>query len=112
MFITGASRGIGAETALQYARAGASVVLVSRKSDSLVLVEKVILKAVPGASVLTFAVDVTQTSEVANAISETIAKFGRLDILVANAGKAGAWTRREFTSMLCHVRVKRLTWFL
>lgn len=93
--VMGASRGIGAETALQYACAGASVVLSSRKLSALEDVKSGILKEVPGAEILTVAADVTQTKEVEQAIAETIAKFGRLDILIANAGKATPWNKSE-----------------
>ncbi|KAJ6596375.1 NAD-P-binding protein [Mycena vulgaris] len=93
VFITGASRGIGAETALQYARAGASVALAARFSETLEGVKSLILTDRPEANVLTLLVDVTNTREVEGAISETVSRFGRLDIVVANAGKAGEWTR-------------------
>ncbi|KAJ7657622.1 NAD-P-binding protein [Mycena polygramma] len=93
VFITGASRGIGAETALYYARAGAAVVLAARYLDTLDGVKSVILEQVPEAKVLVLAVDVTKTRDVEEAISTTISEFGRLDILIANAGKAGNWTR-------------------
>jgi NAD(P)-dependent dehydrogenase (short-subunit alcohol dehydrogenase family) len=92
VFITGASRGIGAATALQYARAGASVALASRGQAALDQVKSDILLAVPTARVLVLPVDVTQTQEMKGAIAATVAQFGRLDIAVANAGKAGAWT--------------------
>ncbi|KIK61150.1 hypothetical protein GYMLUDRAFT_243818 [Collybiopsis luxurians FD-317 M1] len=92
VFITGASRGIGAETALQYARAGASVALAARQQTALDNVKSSILLAVPNAHVLTYALDVTHAREVENAISATVADLGRLDIVIANAGKAGAWT--------------------
>lgn len=95
VFITGASRGIGAETALQYARAGASVALAARFTETLEGVKSLILTDRPEANVLTLPVDVTNTREVERAISETVSRFGRLDIVVANAGKAGEWTRRE-----------------
>ncbi|KAJ7767670.1 NAD-P-binding protein [Mycena metata] len=93
VFITGASRGIGAETALQYARAGASVALAARFSETLEGVKSLILTDRPEANVLTLRIDVTNTREVERAISETVSRFGRLDIVVANAGKPGEWTR-------------------
>jgi NAD(P)-dependent dehydrogenase (short-subunit alcohol dehydrogenase family) len=92
VFITGASRGIGAATALQYARAGASLALASRQQATLDNIKSDILLAVPTARVLTFPADVTHTRDVERAISATVAEFGQLDIVIANAGKAGAWT--------------------
>ncbi|KAJ7624831.1 NAD-P-binding protein [Roridomyces roridus] len=93
VFITGASRGIGAETALQYACAGASVALASRFSETLEDVKSRINAARSDAVVLTLVADVTQTDQVKEAILETVSHFGSLDIVIANAGKAGAWTR-------------------
>ncbi|KAI0265875.1 NAD-P-binding protein [Gloeopeniophorella convolvens] len=67
VFITGASRGIGQETAKQYARAGASVAIVARTQSAL---------------------DETsdEIASVERAVRETLQRFGRLDVLIANAG--------------------------
>jgi len=86
VLITGASRGIGLETALQYARSGASLVLVSRKQETLNLTRDAVLHEVPGAEVLTFPADVRDVNRAEEAVKATIARFGKLDILVANAG--------------------------
>ncbi|THH21081.1 hypothetical protein EW146_g417 [Bondarzewia mesenterica] len=88
VFITGASRGIGEETALQYARAGASLALVARKQATLDSVKAAILKEVFDAKVIAFPADVTHVEEIEKAIKATIDTFGRLDILIANAGVA------------------------
>ncbi|KAJ7158000.1 NAD-P-binding protein [Mycena crocata] len=93
VFITGASRGIGAETAQQYARAGASLALAARNLDVLDAMKTRIVEETPSAHVLTFALDVVHTKDVERAVVETIAQFGRIDILIANAGQAGEWTR-------------------
>ena len=86
MLITGASRGIGAQTALQYARAGASLSLVARTQSTLDASKDVILREVPSAKVLTFATDVRDVKRAAEVVATTVANFGRLDILIANAG--------------------------
>ncbi|TFY80072.1 hypothetical protein EWM64_g3945 [Hericium alpestre] len=91
VFITGASRGIGEETALTYAKAGASVVLAARKQETLDGVKNTILAQVPFAEVLTIPTDVKETKQVEAAIKATIDRFGRLDICIANAGKGGRW---------------------
>ena len=96
VFITGASRGIGEETALSYARAGALLSLVARKQTTLDSVKATILKEVPGAKVLTFPMDVTHTQEVARAIQATVDQFGKLDILIANAGVLRPMEKRTF----------------
>ncbi|KAI0045923.1 NAD-P-binding protein [Auriscalpium vulgare] len=86
VLITGASRGIGLETALQYARSGASLALVARKQANLDESKAAVLKEIPAAQVLTYAADVTDVKAAEGAVKAAVAKFGRLDILVANAG--------------------------
>ena len=86
MLITGASRGIGAQTALQYARAGASLALVARTQVALDASKNAILRERPSAEVLTFPADVRDAKRAEEVVSATVARFGRLDILVANAG--------------------------
>ncbi|KAI9511992.1 NAD-P-binding protein [Russula earlei] len=85
VLITGASRGIGLETALHYARSGASLALVSRKEETLNATRDAVLREVPDAGVLTFVADVRDVKRAGEAVAATIARFGRLDILVANA---------------------------
>lgn len=100
VFITGASRGIGAETAKQYARAGARVALAARTTKALDAVKQDIKSEIANAEIATFGIDVTNTQEVKDAIVATIATFGRLDIMIANAGKAGEWTQRELSQTI------------
>jgi NADP-dependent 3-hydroxy acid dehydrogenase YdfG len=86
VLITGASRGIGLETALHFARAGASLTLVARKQEALEASRDTILRERPSAQVLTFPADVRDVKKAEEAVAATVARFGRLDILVANAG--------------------------
>ncbi|KAI0312097.1 NAD-P-binding protein [Amylostereum chailletii] len=86
VLVTGASRGIGREVAVFYARAGASVVIVARAQEALAETKKIIESAVPEAQVLAIAVDVKDWEKAEEAVSAAIARFGRLDILIANAG--------------------------
>ena len=74
-FITGASRGIGAAVARSLSTAGVSVGLASRSGDDLGL------KGSYG-----LACDVRDPEEVDASVAATVERFGRLDILVANAG--------------------------
>ncbi|KAI0260838.1 NAD-P-binding protein [Gloeopeniophorella convolvens] len=85
-FVTGASRGIGAEIAVYYARAGAAVTITAR--TSLAQTKERILAAVPTAKVLEIPVDVADPEQVGAAVEATVKEFGRLDIAVANAGTA------------------------
>ncbi|KAH9989497.1 hypothetical protein BJV77DRAFT_963858, partial [Russula vinacea] len=86
VLVTGASRGVGRETALQYARAGASVAIVARTEDALGETKDIIVAAVPGADVLVLAADVRDVESVRGAVEGVLRHFGKLDILIANAG--------------------------
>jgi hypothetical protein len=94
VLITGASRGIGRELALYYARAGASLVLVSRRQETLDETRDAVLKEVPGADVVTFVADVKDPAKAEEAVKVATSRFGRLDILVANAGAISAFDKR------------------
>ncbi|KZV63877.1 NAD-P-binding protein [Peniophora sp. CONT] len=88
VLVTGASRGIGAVVAKQYAQAGAAVALVARSAESLKTAKAAILAETPGARVLTFAVDVKDPAAAERAVEETVSQLGGLDVLIANAGTA------------------------
>ena len=79
--ITGASSGIGAATARSLVAAGASVTLAARNGDKLAA-----LAAELGAAALPLPTDVTRREEVAQLVATTVRHFGRVDILLANAG--------------------------
>ncbi len=82
--ITGASSGIGEETALALAREGAKLVLAARREDRLrALAEKI--KASGGEAVV-FAADLRDASLAEACIEKAVEAFGRIDILVNNAG--------------------------
>lgn len=96
--MTGASRGIGSEIALYYARAGASLALLSRTQAVLDKTKAHILEAAPKAQITTFVADVVDTQAIKAAVDGTVKTFGKIDIVVANAGKADPWKKRMFTS--------------
>lgn len=79
--VTGASSGIGLETARVLAENGARVVLVSRSRDVL----EALSKEIAGSSA--FPADMTDQKAVRGMIASVKQKFGRIDILVNNAGK-------------------------
>ncbi|ETW77150.1 hypothetical protein HETIRDRAFT_441698 [Heterobasidion irregulare TC 32-1] len=93
VFVAGASRGIGEEIAITYARAGASVVLGGRKQATLDAVKKTILESVDGVQVLDVILDVTKAKQVDDAVKVVIAQFGKLDIVIANAGALTTWNQ-------------------
>lgn len=83
--ITGASKGIGAATAILFARKGYNVVLDYNQSFQSVKLLSSSLTG-QGFSVLTVKADVTNRLETDYLISETVSKFGSVDILINNAG--------------------------
>ena len=95
VLVTGASRGVGRETSLQYARAGASVAIVARTVGALNETRDIIVAAVPGADVLVLTADVCDIESVRAAVESAVRHFGKLDILIANAGAISLFTPRE-----------------
>jgi NAD(P)-dependent dehydrogenase (short-subunit alcohol dehydrogenase family) len=80
-FITGCSTGFGRELAKQALQAGDQVVVTARKPDDI----KDIVDEFPETSIAV-ALDVTQPSQVRESVEKAIARFGRIDVLVNNAG--------------------------
>ena len=97
VLVTGASRGIGAEIALQYARAGAKLALVARGQAKLEARRDRILREHPSAQILVFSADVRDVMRAQEIVSATVAHFGRLDVLVANAAIIRPMDQRAFS---------------
>jgi 3-oxoacyl-[acyl-carrier protein] reductase len=86
-FVTGASRGIGAAIAKRLAADGASVAITYTKgADAAAKVVGDIERA--GGKAIAIQADATDAKAVAAAVEKTVATFGRLDVLVNNAGTA------------------------
>lgn len=83
--VTGASRGIGREIALELARQGANVAVnyVGNEAKARETVEEI---EKMGRKAFAVKADVSSADEVSEMVKKTIAEFGRLDILVNNAG--------------------------
>ncbi|MFN3636014.1 MAG: SDR family oxidoreductase, partial [Rhizobium rhizophilum] len=84
VLITGASSGIGAGIARELAKAGAAVVLGARRTDRLDLLADEIRWA--GGRVMTRRLDVTDRADVAAFAEAARLEFGRVDVIVNNAG--------------------------
>ncbi len=82
--VTGASSGMGAEIVRLFAQEGANVIAVARRAERLAsLVES--LKDAPG-KVVAFAGDVSKREDAESMIDAAVQNFGKLDVLVNNAG--------------------------
>lgn len=84
--VTGANSGIGKKTAELFAREGAILVLAARRMEKLLEVENA-LKA-QGTSVISVQADVSVEADCKNVVEKTVEAFGRVDVLVNNAGMA------------------------
>lgn len=84
VFITGATSGIGLELARAFAKEGAKVVAVGRRSDRLQILLNELVDA--GYSALTMTCDVNNETDLQRVIAETQTHFGAIDIVIANAG--------------------------
>ena len=83
VFITGGSRGLGLLMAQQVRKAGARVVLIARNREELVRAKE---KLGGGDNVLTIACDVAERAAVQHAVEIAMQHFGRIDMLINNAG--------------------------
>lgn len=85
MLITGAARGIGLGIAMCFARQGATIILVDVDADAAEKsAEK--LNALGSQGSIGVRCDITQRDQVETTVSDTVARFGGIDVLVNNAG--------------------------
>ncbi len=98
-FVTGASQGIGRACALALAEGGAIVGLAARNEEKLAEVAKEI--EAQGGQAAVFRMDVSNEDEVKAAIKAAISHFGKIEILVNNAG---------ITRDMLLLRMKRADW--
>jgi NAD(P)-dependent dehydrogenase (short-subunit alcohol dehydrogenase family) len=90
VFITGAARGIGAESARRLAARGANVALVGLEPDGLARVA-----AQCGSNAAWFECDVTDWDALERAVEGTVERFGGIDVVMANAGISSAGMTRS-----------------
>ena len=84
VFITGASAGIGAALAREFARRGARLALVARRTERLEALATELQR--DGKQAIVVAGDVTHDGDMEKAAARTREAFGRIDVVVANAG--------------------------
>ncbi len=125
--ITGASLGLGLAMAKSLYSHGARVALLARRAEPLAAAEETIkVEAAaaglvhPGGDVASFVCDVANAQELAQAHADCIARFGPVDILINNAGKASAkpfleateadWQEDIDLKLMAAVRLTKLVW--
>jgi short-subunit dehydrogenase len=85
VLITGASSGIGEELAWQLGQAGAQLTLTARRTDLLeALAQRIAAAGTPAPLVVRC--DVTRDGDVERAVTESARRWGKLDVVIANAG--------------------------
>jgi NAD(P)-dependent dehydrogenase (short-subunit alcohol dehydrogenase family) len=82
--VTGASSGLGVAFAVALAEAGADVSLGARREDRLLATRKLVEDA--GRRAITVGTDVASPDDCGQLVDDTVRAFGRVDILVSNAG--------------------------
>lgn len=86
ILITGGSRGLGKALAKAFAAEGARAVIAARSAETLEAARREIEAS--GGTVLALAADMTQQQDIARVVEATIARFGRIDVLINNLGDA------------------------
>ncbi len=99
VFLTGASQGIGQETAIFLAGQGAKLALAARSADKLAAIENDIKQS--GGEALAIPMDVADEAAIKAAVKQAAGHFGQIDVLVNNA----AITRDQL-----QLRMKRADW--
>ena len=84
--VTGGSRGLGREMVLAFAAAGADVIITSRKQDACDAVAAEVTDAHPDSATLAHACHVGRWDDIDGLIATAYDRFGRVDVLVNNAG--------------------------
>ena len=85
--VTGASQGLGRALALAYAKEGANLVISSRSADSLETVAEEASGS--GVEVLTVPANLSRSEDVQKLVDAAVERFGKIDVLVNNAGLLG-----------------------
>jgi len=102
VLITGASSGIGHATALAFAKRGANVAVTARRAEKLAdLANEIAMLPAAHGQCLPIPADVSDAAAMQAAVEQAVARFGRLDVLVANAGigQRGALVESDWNNL-------------
>ena len=97
VLITGAGRGLGKGMALAMAECGARLILTARSGDQIDQTAGE-LKSM-GTSVLAMTADVTKSKDIQSLVAQALSEFGRIDVLVNNAGMHAGHFHSKFEEM-------------
>lgn len=92
--VTGGGRGLGRMMALALAKAGSDVVLAARSRDQIDRVAEEIASV--GRRALAVQVDVTNSKAISGMVEKVLSEFGKIDVLVNNAGQVAGLVRHRF----------------
>ncbi|MBQ9537797.1 MAG: SDR family NAD(P)-dependent oxidoreductase, partial [Treponema sp.] len=99
--VTGCSAGLGVQMAKALANQGASIVAIARRKEKIEAVAKEIADSY-GVKTLAIPCDITDTDRVNASVDEVITKFGRIDILINNAGTGAVAPAEDITDDQFH----------
>jgi NAD(P)-dependent dehydrogenase (short-subunit alcohol dehydrogenase family) len=118
--ITGASMGLGLAMAKEFAASGADVAMLARRPEVLAQARETVAALAQGGRVATFVCDVAKANDIHKAFDGIIGTFGKVDILINNAGQSRAmpseqisdevWQEDLDLKLFAAIRLTRLVW--
>lgn len=118
--ITGASAGLGFAMAKELAASGADVAMLARRADVLEQAREQVAASAQGGRVASFVCDVAKADEIHRTFDAVVRTFGKVDILINNAGQSRAMPSEQITDeiwqedlelkLFAAIRFARLVW--
>ncbi len=118
--ITGASKGLGFAMAKEFAASGADVAMLARRPEVLEEAKQAVSAGAQGGHVATFVCDVAKANDIKQTFDAVVRAFGKVDILINNAGQSRALPSEQITDEIWHedlelklfaaIRFSRLVW--
>lgn len=118
--ITGASAGLGLAMSKEFAASGANVAMLARRPDVLEQAVAAVNAGAKGGKAVGFSCDVAKADDIKQAVANVMKAFGKVDILINNAGTSRAMPSSEITDEIWYedlelklfgaIRLVRLVW--